>query len=254
MSYLLDSSARETLNALAQSRAALVFDFDGTLAPIVANRDQARMRRRTRTFLNVLCSLYPCAVVSGRSQKDAVKLLEDVPMSMVFGSHGLEPCEAQSNYQQQMAELRQVLVDRLSDCPGIDIEDKIYSLAVHYRQSEHRSTARQRIIDATQGVGATAIRLVHGKCVVNIVPKDARHKGDAVRLIQRNFEAERVLFLGDDDTDEDVFRQIEPHWLGVRVGKSDRSAAKYFLRNQRETDSLLWQLIVLRRDQAAPPV
>jgi trehalose-phosphatase len=128
-------------------------------------------------------------------------------------------------------------------------------LAIHYRRARNRATAHQHIIESLAKLNAP-IRLVEGICVVNVVPKDAPNKADAVRAIQRHFNATQVLYVGDDVTDEDVFRySTKPSWLGVRVESSTTTAADYFLCRQREIDWLLARLIRLRQAKRknAPP-
>lgn len=224
----------------------IVLDFDGTLAPIVTDRELAHMRRRTYALLARVCELYPCAVVSGRSLMDTVKHLEGLPISMVFGSHGLEPGAHLQQYQRMMVGVRTELERYLAASSWLDIEDKRYSLAVHFRAAPNRSEAHRAILLAASRLSAP-IRLVEGKCVVNIVPRDAPHKGDAVLRIQRHYSAERVIYVGDDVTDEDAFRYaLEYGWLGVRVGRSEHSSAQYYLRRQREVDLLFARLIRLR--------
>ncbi|HKU43339.1 MAG TPA: trehalose-phosphatase, partial [Polyangiales bacterium] len=70
MKHVLSRENREVLAQLARTRVLLAFDYDGTLAPIVAQRDRAHMRARTRRLLARVCALYPCAVISGRSRLD----------------------------------------------------------------------------------------------------------------------------------------------------------------------------------------
>jgi trehalose 6-phosphate phosphatase len=247
MTHLLDSEASERLLDFATGKSVAVFDFDGTLAPIVANRDSARMRRRTLTLLTRLCALYPCGVVSGRSLADTVKHLEGAPVPIVFGSHGLEPGPDLERFEALMAQVRAAIEERLGGTSDIEIEDKRYSLAIHYRRARNRVAAHRRIMEMV-GELHVPIRLVEGICVVNVVPSDAPNKGDAVRAIQRHFEAEQVLYVGDDVTDEDVFRYTKkPSWVGVRVERPNDSAASYFLCRQREIDTLLARLIRLRR-------
>lgn len=252
MKLLFGSEGSRRLNALARSPAAIVFDFDGTLAPIVTNREEARMRRRTSSLLTRVCSLYPCAVVSGRSRSDTLVRLDGAPVAMVYGSHGLEPGRSLGKYRRRMGALLRVLDAQLSSSPGIEFEDKGYSLAVHFRGTPNRRTARQRILDVLEP-HAAAIRLVHGKCVINVLPIDAPHKGDAVDAIQKQFRATHVLYVGDDVTDEDAFRYAAAaNWITVRVGRSRDSAASYYLKLQQDIDLLLARLATLRKSPTAP--
>jgi trehalose-6-phosphatase len=88
-------------------------------------------------------------------------------------------------------------------------------------------------------------RLLPGKKVLNVIPAAFPNKGDAVRTILRRLRLDRAIFLGDDLTDEDVFRIGPPHVVGVRVGPG-RSAAPWRLAGQVDVDELLARLVDLR--------
>lgn len=254
MTHLLGVSASQRLRELSGRKCVLVFDFDGTLAPIVADRELAKMRSRTSALLNRLCALYPCAIVSGRSLTDTRARLDGVDIRVVYGSHGLEPGPHLAEYERLMAQLCQDILPRLAGCDWFDIEDKRYSLAVHYRRATHRTDAHRRIRDVLAEL-SLPIRVVEGKCVINIVPRAAPHKGDALVAIHAQFGANDALYVGDDVTDEDAFLgAAERSWVAVRVGKTERSRATYYLRRQREIDSLLTRLIRLRSEKRRVPL
>jgi len=85
--------------------------------------------------------------------------------------------------------------------------------------------------------------VVPGKRVLNVVPTGAPDKGMALARLTRRGGFERVLFVGDDDTDEDVFRRdLGVESVGVRVGRHSKSAARYYLRRQSDVDRLLERL------------
>jgi len=83
--------AAGALEALAASDALLAFDFDGTLAPIVADPALAAMRPATRHLLAQAAQLYPCAVISGRPEEDVPRLLGGVTVWYVIGNRALQP-------------------------------------------------------------------------------------------------------------------------------------------------------------------
>jgi trehalose 6-phosphate phosphatase len=93
------------------------------------------------------------------------------------------------------------------------------------------------------------VRVIGGKQVVNVLPLGAPHKGVALERERDRLGCDTAFFLGDDETDEDVFALDHPgRLLGVRVGAARRSHAAYYLKSQREVDALLARLIALRRD------
>jgi trehalose 6-phosphate phosphatase len=83
--------------------------------------------------------------------------------------------------------------------------------------------------------------------VVNLVPAAAPNKGDALLELRAQAGADTALYVGDDITDEDVFRLRQPGRLvSVRVGQSSSSSAAYFVRSQRDIDRLLMLLVSFR--------
>lgn len=252
MKHLLSEGSIELLAQFAWSRVLLAFDYDGTLAPIVANRDAAAMRVRTRTLLHQVCQLYPTVVISGRSQQDVAGRLEGLPLRHIIGNHGLEPSEHIADFENQVARMLPALQAALAGWGGVEIEDKRYSLAVHYRRSRQKREARKAVFDAVADL-KTPVKLVPGKLVINVVPDGAPHKGDALVRLRKQEGADTAVFVGDDVTDEDVFEMDQPgRLLSIRVGRSQSSAAGYFLRDQSEVDRLLARLASLRAGKAAP--
>jgi trehalose 6-phosphate phosphatase len=241
--------ARENVELLAQfswCRVLLAFDFDGTLAPIVAQREAAFMRPQTTRLLQQACQLYPCAVISGRTQRDLRRRLAAARVPFALGNHGLEAGMPRNEFASQVAAALPRLQLALDGVPGLEIEDKTHSIAVHYRRSRRKQHARAAIAQAAKHL-PSRMRLISGKLVINLVPASAPNKGDAVLSLRARAGADTALYVGDDVSDEDVFSLDQPgRLLGVRVGRSARSRAPYFLRDQSEIDALLSTLIQLR--------
>jgi len=246
MKHILSHTNVDLLAQLACSRVLLAFDFDGTLAPIVAARDRADMRARTRKLLQAVCELYPCAVISGRSRKDVGARVSDARVKYVIGNHGLEPGRNIASYEREVTAATPELERKLAALRGVEIENKRYSLAVHYRKARSKRKARTAIEAAVRTLDQP-MRMIAGKLLVNVVPEGAPHKGDALDALRAREGADTALYVGDDITDEDVFELDQPgRLLGIRIGRTRRSAAPYFLRDQREIDALLSKLRALR--------
>jgi trehalose 6-phosphate phosphatase len=246
MKHLLAPENRHVLAQLARSSTLLAFDFDGTLASIVADRGAAGLRPGTLELLTRLCACYPCAIITGRSRSDVQARLGGAPIRYIVGNHGLESVGGPTSSDEEMAAVRPVIEAALCQHSGLDLEDKQYSLAVHYRNSPAKRRARAAIhqVVATLPV---PMRVVPGKLVLNILPRGAPHKGHALLELQHREAAEMALYVGDDVTDEDVFElEHQGSLVAARVGRSKRSAAPYFLREQREVDQLLGCLLDLR--------
>ena len=251
MKYLLSPPSTDVLYGLTRTRALLAFDYDGTLAPIVASRDDAQMRPETAALFGRVCELFPCAVISGRSQADVAARLRGAPVKYVVGNHGAEPSGGLERFAADVARAREWLREALAEQEGIEIEDKSYSLAVHYRRADDPVAAAAAIAAAVSKLPAS-MRVVDGKRVVNVVAERAPNKGDALLDLRALEHADTVLYVGDDVTDEDVFELNQPgRVIGVRVGESQSSAAQYFLRDQLEMDELL-RTLVLHAEAHAP--
>jgi len=257
MKHLLAPRNLPVLERFAWSRVLLAFDFDGTLAPIVVDPAAAQMRARTRELLERAAALYPAVVISGRTRADTQPRLDGVPLREVIGNHGAErgregrEGQAQREQQRQQEHVRrwrQLLEKRLSGLTGVFIEDKGLSLAVHYRQSRQKKKARTAILAAAAEIERQEpVRLMGGKQVVNLLPEGAPHKGIALERARARLGCDTALYVGDDETDEDVFALDQPgRLLGVRVGARAVSHAAYYLRSQREIDALLRALIRAR--------
>lgn len=249
MKNLLSRESDNVLTQFAFSKLLLAFDFDGTLAPIVADRDAAWMRAETTQLLERLATLYPCAIISGREKADVAKRLGAASVKYVIGNHGLEPGGDLDEYAEEIRQAKQLLELALTE-PGIDLEDKRYSLALHYRRSRKKRAAKNAILAAVAAL-PMPMRIIPGKLVVNVVPARAPNKGDALLDLREAEHADTALYVGDDVTDEDVFELDQPgRLLTIRVGASQSSAAAYYLRDQRAIDRLLVRLVSLGESAA----
>lgn len=255
MSELLAPGLEQVVRSLARPGTLVVLDFDGTLAPIVADRDAARLTVRSRTALLRLARLYPVAVLSGRALEDVRARLEGAPVRWVVGSHGAEwPGEGQRHraWRRAILRWRAALARRLQGLEGVDLEVKPLALAVHYRRSPAQRLAEARIDDATADLAGAAVVL--GKKVVNLVPAEAGDKGTALQRLVKEAGARRVLFVGDDVTDEAAFgASLEISAVMARVGRDPASRARYWLRRRADVDLLLERLCRLREEAGAAP-
>ncbi len=250
MKHILALANRDVLRQFACSRVLLAFDFDGTLAPIVDRPDRAAMRPATRALLQEVAARYRCVVISGRARDDVRQRVAGVGAVEVIGNHGIEPWQSSERRLRAVRRWQPLLVRRLAGLAGVEIEDKVYSLAVHYRRSREKKKAREAVRLAAATLGD--VRLIPGKQVVNLLPFDAPHKGMALEKARARFGCDTAVYVGDDETDEDVFALDQPgRLLSIRVGRRLRSAAPYYLRNQAEVDRLLRVLLIEARKTAA---
>jgi trehalose 6-phosphate phosphatase len=254
MREILSKSNRAVLKEFVCSNVLIAFDYDGTLAPIVKDPARAVMRTRTRNLLCDLTRRLPVVVISGRAQGDTLKMLRGVGVYEVIGNHGMEPWHASSHYIGEVQQWRAVLETAIAPYKGLTIEDKTYSLAVHYRQSREKKKARAAILRAANEL--SGVRVIGGKQVVNILPYGAPHKGVALEKERARLQCDTAIYVGDDVTDEDVFSLDQPgRLLTIRIGKKRESAAAYYLANQVAIDEFLAALVAYHREahsRAAP--
>ena len=242
MQYLLSRTSQPIVARLAAERTLCAFDFDGTLAPITEHPNQAGMRARTKKLLGALSALCPCVIVSGRARSDVLSKLRGVKVAGVIGNPGAETVGTRSkSYRRRVEKWNAALKREIGLIPGVWVEDKGLSLAVHYRQSTQKAESRRRIVEVTRGLQQA--RVFGGKQVVNVVMEKAPHKGQALAAERDRLGCKSVLYVGDDENDEDAFG-LDGKIVPVRIGWTRRSHARYYLRTQTEIDRLL-ELLVL---------
>lgn len=230
----------------------LAFDFDGTLAPIVARPDDARVSTAVSHRLAQLAQWYPVAIISGRRVADVVGRLGFNP-AYVVGSHGAEglPVVPDPTLLPALASARALLAQhaaRLGQV-GVSIEDKGLSFALHYRLAPDRLLAEQCIEQTLAGLGPQ-LRAFGGKLVVNVVAADAPDKGDALQCLVEHSGSEAALFVGDDVNDEPAFSIAPAHWLTARIGRQEtESQAQFCLGAHAEMPLLLQRLIDLHGER-----
>lgn len=214
-------------------RPLLAFDFDGTLAPIVAHPADATIPPEVSARLQQLSRRLPVAIVTGRSIADVRGRLGFVPR-FVVGNHGAEDdlaVTAAADRARRLDPLRQRLAARQAELAdlGVYVEDKGQSIAMHYRQAPSRERSLARIRELL-GPADEALRTFSGKMVENVVAAGSPDKAEAVRTLVARCRARSVVFAGDDVNDEPVFVAAPAAWLTVRIGRDvEDSRARFFL-------------------------
>ena len=224
------------------------FDFDGTLARISPDRDTVTLSQSTYESLSELANRVPCAIVSGRALSDLVSRVDGVVPHLI-GNHGLESPHTdrgtlilaenicQGWLQQLQTDLEGVLKDY-----GAEVENKRFTLTLHYRGSEEEANVRKALLLLLDQL-RPAPRLIFGKASVNVLPPGNDGKGPAALALMRHLRQTGLFFIGDDETDEDVFELAEGLVMGVRVGPHEKSRARYFINHQGEIKDILRFLI-----------
>lgn len=249
MKHLFSNEGQRALAAVLNLKPLLAFDFDGTLAPIVARPDDARVSAAVSQRLNQLAQWRPVAIVTGRRIADVSTRLDFVP-AYIIGNHGAEDPELSvtDTLMSTLSSARATLAAHaaLLEDAGVTVEDKGISISLHYRLARDREKARQCIAQVIAEL-EPGLHSFGGKYVMNLVAQHAPDKGDAVQRLVARTHSGAALFVGDDVNDEAVFKIAPPHWLTVRIGRDDpASHAQFFLDSYSEMGTLLQFLIDLR--------
>jgi trehalose 6-phosphate phosphatase len=236
------------LGALATRSILYAFDFDGTLASISSDRGGVKLSPSTHEWLRELATRAPCAIVSGRALKDlAPRVNGAVPY--LIGNHGLESPLTPLAALNQAEDICQAWMKRVDTdlaqplkIAGVEVENKRYTLTFHYRGALEPAGVQKELVLLLNRL-TPAPRLIFGKASVNVLPPGTEGKGTAVLALMHHLQQSGLFFIGDDETDEDVFELSEGVAMTVRVGRHEESRARYFINHQEEIEDVLRFLV-----------
>jgi trehalose 6-phosphate phosphatase len=214
------------LTELAGRRPLLVAsDYDGVLSPLVGDPSAAVPTPGTGEALARIAGAagVTVALVSGRGVADLRRVSGWQGPYRWVGSHG---AEYDGPLTGELASRRDALADRLAPLvaavPGARLEVKPASVAVHVRQVADPAAAAA-LLSAADAAADPSLTKKPGKAVLELAVTDA-DKGSAVTRLRDELGAAAVVYLGDDLTDEDVFRRLGPADVGVKVGEGETAA------------------------------
>jgi trehalose 6-phosphate phosphatase len=189
---------------------ALLLDFDGTLVDIAPTPQDVHVPASLRGTLERLLIRMggALALVSGRPIADLDRLFSPLQLPAI-GGHGAEVRVGNEHVSAKplLEELRRRLAAAKAIDAGIVIEDKQYSVALHYRKAPQREDElRRHIAEVCSIFLAEPIEVLRGKAMFE-VKRPGVSKGEAVRALMKRvpFQSRRPVFIGDDVTDETVF-------------------------------------------------
>jgi len=196
-------------------KVAVLTDIDGTLAPIVPTPDMSEISEELKGLLRRLSERFLLvAGISGRKAEDAFELvgLEDV---VYFGNHGfeilrdgeVEVIPEALPYLEKVQELERLAREELAP-QGAFVEEKGITASVHYRNATRE--VGEKCVEFVKREGKRlGLRITVGRGVVEARPPIRADKGTAVRTLVEEYGADRAMFIGDDTTDLDAFRELE---------------------------------------------
>lgn len=216
------------LEALAAQPAAsaLICDFDGVLTPIVADPTTSAMSGQVASALGRLTRhLGLVAVLSGRPLA-FLKERVQVPGIPLLGSYGIEqlrdgePVLAPGT-QPWLGKVRgaaEQLAGHFADWPGVFVEEKAVSVAVHWRRAQDQQAAEAEILRVTADIAeATGLRAEPGKLVSELRPPIDVDKGSAVNELLRDQNPAVVAYAGDDLGDIPALQMVRDRHHGYAL-------------------------------------
>jgi trehalose 6-phosphate phosphatase len=226
-------------------------DYDGTMAPIVANPDDARPLTESAAALRELAGLpsTTAALISGRALRDLATLSRMPAEVHLVGSHG---SEFDTGFVHGIDDSAKALLGKIKDTlsaiaaeyAGVAIEIKPASIALHVRNAEPTDAA-EALKKALASAKSWDAQITEGKAVAEfaVIQTD---KGQALDILRHQESASAAVFLGDDVTDEKAFRRLHGPDVGIKVGPGD-TLADYRIDSPEEVALALSCLLEARR-------
>ncbi|GLB50225.1 bifunctional alpha,alpha-trehalose-phosphate synthase (UDP-forming)/trehalose-phosphatase [Neptunitalea lumnitzerae] len=237
------------LEQYSTAKKRLVFlDYDGTLVgfknnPLDASPDEE--------LYNLLDTLYAqpntdVVIISGRDKETFTKWYGDKPYTMIT-EHGVWLKEKDSDWsalenvkKDWMPKLRPILETFVDRTPGTFIEEKNFSLAWHFRKVDPelanlRSVELKTVLNSL--IANHHLSVLEGNKVIEIKSGNVNKGRAASRMLVRD-DYDFVFAIGDDWTDEYMFRDLPETAVTVKVGLQ-KTSAKYFVQNTQEVRTLL---------------
>lgn len=243
MKSLWSREGRNALHALKSQKALYAFDYDGTLVPITKDPDAPHFSPQVEKLLVEMSEQFPTAVVSGRSVLDLKTRIPNSKNLLLIGNHGLEGPGTDPKVLSRARTVTKTWIRALKDLRKhpVIIEDKKFSISIHERGEDQEETQRQ-ILSFVEEL-SPAPRIIGGKRIFNLMPTAKLDKGLALARVLRTQKFRAALYVGDDVTDEDVFRRSRKGLITVRVGRKSDSQAQFFIEEQSQIEKLLQFLL-----------
>jgi trehalose 6-phosphate phosphatase len=212
------------------SRAAVLLDIDGTLAPIVRHADDAHVPEPTRAPLIAVAKRYAVvACVSGRQAATARRMVSIGSIAYV-GNHGIEllrPGGTDVEIDPEIAAHEQIVRAFARDVWSTDLqrlrvraEDKSAIAAYHWRGAPDEEAAEDAVREIAERAEAAGLKIHWGRKVLEVRPPVAFDKGRGVQRLLDGRDLAVGLYVGDDVTDLDAFAGLRGLVEDGRLGRA----------------------------------
>jgi trehalose 6-phosphate synthase/phosphatase len=237
---------------LKAKNRCILLDYDGTLVPFSRLPSEASPDNAVRDILSKLTGDpgNHVVVISGRDLPSLDRWLGAMPLTLV-AEHGASFKMRNGTWQQLVSvsdlwkdEIRRVMQLFVIRCAGSFIEEKTNTIAWHYRNTQNGlgfSRSRELLNTLSQMIQNTTLQVIDGNKVVE-VRIAGFDKGATALKIVNEMDPDFVLCIGDDTTDEDMFKALEGEAYTIKVNNG-ASAAQYTILSQQQVLPLLNKLI-----------
>jgi len=248
----------KTLNGIRRhyqrsKNRCLLLDYDGTLVPFSRIPSEAAPDNAVRDLLGRLCAdeRNHVIIISGRDLSSLDRWLGALPLTLV-AEHGASYRPRNGAWQQMVSvselwkdEIRRVMQLFVIRCAGSFIEEKRNTIAWHYRNTQTGlgfSRSRELLNTLSQLIQNTTLQVIDGNKVVEVRISGFDKGASALRIVNET-DPDFVLCMGDDTTDEDMFKALEGEAYTIKVNNG-ASAAQYTILSQQQVLPLLNSLTV----------
>lgn len=231
---------------------ALFLDFDGTLVPIQKDSSRCVLSGEMKEKLKSLADSNRCylTILSGRSLPD-IKGMVGIRNICYSGNHGLVISGSDMTYvhpgvlsaKPSIDKAARMLSNEVASINGAWIERKKFTVSLHFRsvrKEDVLSVKKAFYMVTSEFSGDRGLAVIKGKMVLELAPDLSWNKGSTALWILNNLKGKYLpVYVGDDWTDETAFSALNKKGITIRVGKSAKTAADYYLKNQREVSEFL---------------
>ena len=245
--YLFDCWSRVDRRARLAKQVVVFLDFDGTLVRLRRKPKEVFLGEPARRVLRKLVRRRQVTLcfISGRQLSDLLQRAR-VEGAIYFGLHGWERSNGQPPDlpgTHQLREVMQWVRQQVRGIPGVRVEDKGICFGIHYRTARKPAVEKARaVLEESLTRLGPGFKLMAGKKIWEIYPKDMGNKGVAAKDLLRQFPGRKlVIYAGDDTTDETAFALLR-NGVTIRVGEFRETKANFFVRSPAEVLKFLEKL------------
>lgn len=247
MRNLFECWDRVSRRVRASKELRVYLDFDGTLVDYKPHPNEVELSEKTARALGKLAGhrSVRVAIVSGR-RRDALKKYVKVRGVKFMGMYGWENGTSprlSNGTAEQIRNFRSGIATLPEDLPGVSVEDKGISVAVHFRGvSEATKRRAQDRVRMGLRLDHSDLHVIRSNDVWDVAPTQVRGKGEALRKALKGTRPDALaIYVGDDATDESAFATLR-RGITILAGPARKTKARYGVKNPEEVCVFLEKL------------